>query len=106
MAVARVGVDFVPPPQTDEATARDVLEVVEVDGEEDEGEDENEDTVKSVEQLAWVGRVGLGTTNKFLMKSTPKRYMSRLPVEQESVVSESVVGKDCSRGAIPVRKAR
>jgi hypothetical protein len=47
VAVAGVGVDLVPPPQTDEAASSDVLEVVEVDGEEDEGEDENEDAVVS-----------------------------------------------------------
>ena len=46
MACASVGVDFIPPSQTDEAASSDVLEVVEVDGEEDEGEDENEDAVR------------------------------------------------------------
>ena len=38
------GVDFVPPAEADEATAGDVLEVVEVGGEEEKGEDEDEDT--------------------------------------------------------------
>ena len=39
------GVDFVPPSQTDEAAAGDVFQVVEVDGEEEEGQDEDEDEV-------------------------------------------------------------
>ena len=46
MACASVGVDFIPPSQTDEATSSDVLEVVEIDSEQDEGEDEHEDAVR------------------------------------------------------------
>ncbi|RDW94215.1 Zn(II)2Cys6 transcription factor [Aspergillus mulundensis] len=45
--VAGGGVDFVPPAQADEAAAGDVLEVVEVCGEEEEGEDEDEDAGRS-----------------------------------------------------------
>ena len=40
IASRRGGGDFVPPSQSDEATARDVFQVVEVEGEEEEGEDE------------------------------------------------------------------
>lgn len=43
VGVARLGVDFVPPAQADEATAGDVLEVVEVAGEEEDGDDEDHD---------------------------------------------------------------
>jgi len=43
--VARRAVDLVPPAQTDEPSACDVLEVVEVDGEEQDGYDEDEDEV-------------------------------------------------------------
>lgn len=41
--VARGRVDLVPPPQADEAAACDVLEVVEVGGEEEDGDDEDHD---------------------------------------------------------------
>lgn len=41
--VAGGGVDLVPPAQADEAAASDVFEVVEVGGEEEDGEDEDED---------------------------------------------------------------
>lgn len=40
---ARGGVDLVPPSQPDEAAAGDVLEVVEVRGQEEDGYDEDED---------------------------------------------------------------
>lgn len=43
MGFARCGVDFVPPSEPDESSAGDVLEVVEVCGEEEEGNDEDED---------------------------------------------------------------
>lgn len=45
MGVAGLGVDFVPPAETDEAAAGDVFEVVEVGGEEEDGDDEDEDEV-------------------------------------------------------------
>lgn len=50
------GVDFVPPAQTDESAAGDVLEVVEVCGEEEEGEDEDEDAGlrKAVSYCPWL----------------------------------------------------
>ena len=47
--LARRRVDFVPPAQADEAAAGDVLEVVEIDGEEQEREDEDEDEVADEE---------------------------------------------------------
>ena len=43
MGVARRGVDFVPPAETNQAAAGDVFEVVEVSGEEEDGDDEDED---------------------------------------------------------------
>lgn len=49
VAVARRGVDFVPPSQADQAAAGDVLEVVKVDREEQEGQDEDEDEVADEE---------------------------------------------------------
>lgn len=42
MRVPRRGVDFVPPPQPDEAPPGDVFEVVEISGEEEHGDDEDE----------------------------------------------------------------
>lgn len=41
--LAGLGVDFVPPPEADEAPAGNVLEVVEVCGEEEDGDDEDHD---------------------------------------------------------------
>lgn len=41
MRVPRPGVDFVPPPQPHEAPPRDVLQVVEIGGEEEDGDDED-----------------------------------------------------------------
>lgn len=43
MGIACRGVDFVPPAQPHETSARDVLDVVEVGGEEEHCEDEDED---------------------------------------------------------------
>lgn len=43
LRVACLRVDFVPPAQSDEAAAGDVLEVVEVGGEEEDGDDEDHD---------------------------------------------------------------
>ena len=54
MAVAGLGVDLVPPAQAYEAAAGDVLEVVEVGGEQQDGDDEDEDEVgceKDTEQV-------------------------------------------------------
>lgn len=54
MRVARVGVDLVPPAQAHEPAARNVLEVVEVAGEEEDGDDEDHDTVVVGGPLAFV----------------------------------------------------
>ena len=48
MRVACCGINFVPPSETHEASPRNVLEVVEVCGEEEEGEDEDEDAGRNV----------------------------------------------------------
>lgn len=45
LRVAGGGVDFVPPAETDETAAGNVLEVVKVRGEEEQGEDEDQDAV-------------------------------------------------------------
>lgn len=45
MGVPGSGVDFVPPAEADKAPAGDVFQVVEVGGEEEHGEDEDEDAV-------------------------------------------------------------
>lgn len=62
-AVARGGVNLVPPAQADEAAARNVLEVVEVRGEQEDGDDEDEDEVGGEEaqteevdeEACWMG---------------------------------------------------
>jgi hypothetical protein len=88
VAFAGFDVDFVPPLQTNQATSSDVLKVVEIDSEEDERKDEDKDAEREVSYSADI--VGRRETHKFLMKRTPKRYMSRLPVIRARV-SQNVV---------------
>lgn len=45
MRFARLWIDFVPPSQANKPPSSNVFEVVEVDGEQDDGEDENKDEV-------------------------------------------------------------
>ncbi len=45
MRIAGSGVDFVPPAETHKTSAGDVFQVVEIGGEEEDGDDEDEDTV-------------------------------------------------------------
>ena len=88
-AIGRV--DLIPPTQTNQSAAGDVLEVVEVDREEDESEDKDEYT-SSCQDPMWTppGVV----TNKFLMKRTPNRYMSRLPGRRQSrLASKYEIGR-------------
>lgn len=51
MRISGRGVDFVPPTQADEAAAGDVFEVVEIEGEEEEGEYEDKDAGRLGGQL-------------------------------------------------------
>ena len=51
-------VDLVPPAEADEAAAGNVLDVVEVDGEEQHREDEDEDEVLGEEHAEEVGEEG------------------------------------------------
>lgn len=95
MAFARGRVDFIPPAQANQTTSSNILEVVEVDGEEDQGENEDKDTAEKVSSIA--GMVCTRQTDKFLMKRTPKRYMSRLPV------GRACVSPDAVRSAGPVQ---
>lgn len=57
LRVTRLGVDFIPPAEPDEAAAGNVLEVVEVAGEEEDGDDEDHDPEKRV-SLGGFGRGG------------------------------------------------
>ncbi|KFY05729.1 hypothetical protein V492_08333 [Pseudogymnoascus sp. VKM F-4246] len=50
LAIPRRHINFVPPPQTDETPPSDVLEVVEVGGEEEDGDDEDEHEVGGEEE--------------------------------------------------------
>lgn len=52
MALSRGRVDLIPPPQPDQSPARDVLQVVEVRGEEEHGDDEDEYAVEVAKR--WV----------------------------------------------------
>lgn len=62
MRVAALGVDLVPPAQADEAAPGDVFEVVEIGGEEEDGDDEDHDHIiykdeaEEVNQQACCGR--------------------------------------------------
>jgi len=50
VGVPRCGVDLVPPAEAYEAAAGDVLEVVEVGGQKEDGDDEDEDEVFGEEE--------------------------------------------------------
>lgn len=52
MAIPRRGIDLVPPAEPDEPAAGDVLEVVEVGGEDEHGDDEDEDEARGEEPEA------------------------------------------------------
>jgi hypothetical protein len=58
MRLAGAGVDFVPPAQADEAAPGDVLKVVEVGGQEEDGDDEDEDEVGGEEEAEEVDEEG------------------------------------------------
>ena len=55
-AVSGVGVDFVPPAESDEAASRNVLEVVEVRGEQEDCGNEDQDEVIGEEDAEEVGQ--------------------------------------------------
>ena len=59
MRVTCCRVDFVPPPKPHEAPPGDVLEVVEVCGEEEEGDDEDEDAGGGM-LAGWVNGLPVG----------------------------------------------
>jgi hypothetical protein len=102
VAFASFGIDFVPPSQSNQAPSSDVLKVVEIDSEKDERKDENKDAEREVSSTVdTVGRLG---THKFLMKRTPKRYMSRLPAIRARV-SQNVV-RNAAHVQIPIRNPR
>lgn len=83
MRVTARCVDFVPPAETDEATTGDVLEIVEVGGEKQQGDDEDEDAARSIVSNRTKGSGGFfRRTHKLLMKSTPKRYIRRAPMRK------------------------
>lgn len=86
MAVAGLRVDLVPPAQADEATAGNVLEVVEVGGQQEDGENEDEDPRRKRERGNCQGEGGADRTDKeggcrdardetylLAVKSRPKR---------------------------------
>jgi len=60
-------VDFVPPAQPDEATSGDVFEVVEVGGQEEDGEDEDEDEVVYEQEAEEVDEEGCYCTSGVLV---------------------------------------
>lgn len=56
MRVSGLRIDFVPPAESHESAASDVLEIVEVNGKEDYGEDEDEDEVLGEPQAEYVDK--------------------------------------------------
>lgn len=56
VAVSRLSVDFIPPAQTDQSSAGNVLEIVEIHGQEDDCDDENEDVVFAKVEAEEVGQ--------------------------------------------------
>jgi hypothetical protein len=95
VAFAGVDVDFIPPAKANQTTSSNVFEVVEVDRKENEGENEDEDAGKKISSMA--DAVGRLETDKFLIKRTPKRYMSRLPIIR------ALVSHNTARSAARVR---
>jgi hypothetical protein len=93
---ARRCIYFVPPAKTDEAAAGDVFEVVEVGGEEEEGYYEDEDAV--LIRVGEIDREG-GGTDKLSMKRTPKRYISRLPIQCEFLINIPTDGEQTNAEA-------
>ena len=81
MRVARGDIHLVPPTETNQATTGDVFEIVEIRGEKEEGQDEDEDTVTvlACEHPRWVME---GDTYKSLMKRTPNKYIRRAPMRK------------------------
>jgi hypothetical protein len=66
VAIAGLGIRFVPPAQADEAAAGDVLQVVEVGGEQEDGDDEDKDEVGGEEDAEEVNEEG-GFYNRLLV---------------------------------------
>jgi hypothetical protein len=64
-----LNVDFVPPPKPDQSPAGNVLDVVEVYRQEDDGEDEDEDAAGDMLARHRCERLG---TDKLLVKRTPR----------------------------------
>lgn len=52
MRVARLRVYFIPPSQSYQSSASNVFEIVKIDGEQDDGDDEDEDAGQVSEGLA------------------------------------------------------
>ena len=81
MRITRSCIDFVPPAETNETPAGDVFEVVEVGGEEEDGDDEDEDAGwvldwgeehRGGELMGIEGFVGVERTYKLLVKMEPR----------------------------------
>lgn len=81
LGVARGRVDLVPPAEADEAAARNVLEVVKVGGEEEDGDDEDHDPAQVVSKsgVALGGRARR-KTHMLLMTHRPRKYTTTLAI--------------------------
>ena len=55
VAIARLGVDFIPPAQTNQSSASNVFEVIEIHGQEDDCDDEDQDVVLAEVEAEEVG---------------------------------------------------
>lgn len=72
MAVARCRIDLVPPAQPDQPPAGNILEVVEVAGEEEDGDDEDQDEVGGKEEAEKVDKEG-GCRRRCSVSAGPKQ---------------------------------
>lgn len=82
MRVARCDIHLVPPTETNQATTGDVFEIVEIRGEKEEGQDEDEDTETALVASICDGLYVYEQTYKSLMKRTPNKYIRRAPMRK------------------------
>lgn len=81
MRVASGDIHLVPPTETNQATTGDVFEIVEIRGEKEQGQDEDEDTVTAL-ACEHSRRDVSKQTYKSLMKRTPNKYIRRAPMRK------------------------
>lgn len=100
MRVAGGGVDFVPPAETDETAPGNVLEVVKVRGEEEQGEDEDQDAVFMVRRCPneWVA-----CTRRFNVQVVNEENAEQVHQQRTQTEAEEYKEGDGMRAESPVQ---